>query len=151
MLTMADIRDYIASLQITEDDNVYVGKLDSKKEKSIGIYQRKASGEPFVAAGGHEATTYDIKPLTILIHWNKHQGEAERAAFQLWESLRTAVDTVVGKTDIDYIRPMVPEPQDVGTDDKGIYEYVIWIDMIYERSTEYEGFKEFKGIPGIQQ
>ena len=28
---------------------------------------------------------------------------------------------------------MVPEPQDVGTDDNGVYEYVIWLDFVYQR------------------
>ena len=32
----------------------------------------------------------------------------------------------------------VPEPVDVGTDDKGIYERVIWFDIYYERKVDDE-------------
>ena len=39
----------------------------------------------------------------------------------------------IGETHINYLRLMVPEPQDVGTDDDGVYEYVIWLDFLYER------------------
>ena len=41
MLTLDNIRGYIASLGIAEDSNVYIGKLNSKKERSIGVYHRK--------------------------------------------------------------------------------------------------------------
>ena len=35
MLTLKDVRQYISGLQITADDQVHIGKLDNKKEKSI--------------------------------------------------------------------------------------------------------------------
>ena len=85
MLTINDIRGYIAGLGIAADDNVYIGKMDNKKQKSIGVYSRPTSGMPNIALGGVDCTTY------------------------------------------------VPEPQDVGTDDSGVYEYVIWLDFIYQR------------------
>ena len=44
MLTLKDVRQYISGLQITADDRVHIGKLDNKKEKSIGVYPRKGSG-----------------------------------------------------------------------------------------------------------
>ena len=36
-------------------------------------------------------------------------------------------------TPINCIILQVPEPVDVGTDDKGVYEYVIWLDFVYQR------------------
>lgn len=39
----------------------------------------------------------------------------------------------VGDTRIFLVSLQVPEPQDVGTDESGIYEYVIWLDLYYER------------------
>ena len=38
MLTLDDIRGYIACFGIAEDKNVYIGKLNNKKEHSIGVY-----------------------------------------------------------------------------------------------------------------
>lgn len=133
MLALYDIRQYISGLGIAVDDNVYIGKLDSKKQKSIGVYSRPSSGPANIAIGGLECTTYDIKPVSLLIHWNKNKDETEKAAFELFEKLRSVTSLAIGGIPINYLRLMVPEPQDVGTDDGGVYEYVIWLDFVYQR------------------
>lgn len=133
MLTLKDIRQYISGLGIAEDSNIYIGKLDNKKQKSIGVYSRATSGMPGIALGGLECTTYDTKPISLLVHWNKNKDETEAAAWELFEKLRNVSSLNIGDTHIDYLRLMVPEPQDVGTDDNGVYEYVIWLDFIYQR------------------
>lgn len=133
MLSLKDIRQYISSLNITVDDNVYMGKLDSKKQKSIGVYSRSTSGQSNIAIGGLECTTYDTKSVSLLIHWSKSKDESERTAYNLYEKLRSVTSLTIGDTPINYLRLMVPEPQDIGTDDGGVYEYVIWLDFIYER------------------
>ena len=133
MLSLKDVRQYISSLGIAADDNVYIGKLDNKKQKSIGVYSRPTSGLANIAIGGLECTTYDTKPVSLLIHWNKSKDETEKAAYDLFEKLRNVTILSIGDTHIDYLRLMVPEPQDVGTDDGGVYEYVIWLDFIYQR------------------
>lgn len=134
MLTLKDIRQYISSLNIAVDDNVYMGKLDNKKQKSIGVYSRPTSGPANIAIGGLECTTYDTKPISILIHWSKSKDETERTAYNLFEKLRNVTSLTIGDTHINYLRLMVPEPQDVGSDDAGVYEYIIWLDFIYERN-----------------
>lgn len=133
MLAIDDIRSYIASLGIADDDSVYIGKLDGKKQKSIGVYSRPASGMPNIALGGLGCTTYDVKPISLLVHWGEDKGAAEAAAYELFEKLRNVTSLTIGGTHINYLRLMVPEPQDVGTDDNGVYEYVIWLDFLYER------------------
>ena len=35
MLTLPEIREWIVTLGIAEDENVYIGKLDNKKQKSV--------------------------------------------------------------------------------------------------------------------
>lgn len=133
MLNLKDIRQYISGLGIAADNNVYIGKLDNKKQKSIGVYSRPASGPPGIALGGLDCTTYDIKHISLLIHWTRSKDESERAANELFEKLRSVTSLSIGSTHINYLRLMVPEPQDVGTDDCGVYEYVIWLDFIYQR------------------
>ena len=120
MLKIADIRGWIASLGIAADNRVYIGKLDNKQQKSIGVYGRGGSGPPYIALGGLEYTTYDTKPVSLLVH-------------DLFEKIRNLSSLDIGDTHIHYIRLMVPEPQDVGTDDGGVFEYVIWLDFIYRR------------------
>lgn len=133
MLKLTEIRQWIASLGIAEDQHVYIGKLDNKQQKSIGVYGRSGSGSPGIALGGLECTTYDTKRLSLLVHWTTRKAESEVAAYELFEKLRNVSSLDIGDTHINYLRLMVPEPQDVGTDDGGVYEYVIWLDLIYER------------------
>lgn len=133
MLKSTDVRAWIASLGIAEDQHVYIGKLDNKQQKSIGVYGRSGSGSPGIALGGLECTTYDTKRLSLLVHWTTRKAESEVAAYELFEKLRNVSNLDIGDTHINYLRLMVPEPQDVGTDEGGVYEYVIWLDLIYER------------------
>lgn len=133
MLKLSGIRQYISGLGIAEDSRVYIGKLDNKKEKSIGVYARSASGAAETALGGLEYTSFDTRRISILVHWSRNKQESETAAFKLFEKMRNTASLDIEDTHIDYLRLMVPEPQDVGTDDNGVYEYVIWADMIYKR------------------
>ncbi|MCB6610192.1 minor capsid protein [[Clostridium] symbiosum] len=133
MLPLRDVRQYISGLGLAADDRVYIGKMDGKKQKSIGVYSRPTSGNPNIAIGGLDCTTYDTKPISLLIHWNKSKSESESAAYGLFEKLRSTTSLNIGDTHINFLRLMVPEPQDVGTDDDGVYEYVIWLDFIYQR------------------
>lgn len=133
MLKLTEIRQWIASLGIAEDQHVYIGKLDNKQQKSIGVYGRSGSGSPGIALGGLECTTYDTKRLSLLVHWTTRKAESEVAAYELFEKLRNVSSLDIGDTHINYLSLMVPEPQDVGTDEGGVYEYVIWLDLIYER------------------
>lgn len=133
MLTLDDVRGYISGLGIADDANVYIGKLDNKKQKSIGVYSRSSSGTPYIALGGIEYTSYDTKCISLLVHWTKNKAETERAACELFEKLRNVSSLDLGGTHVNFLRLMVPEPQDVGTDDNGVYEYVIWLDLIYQR------------------
>lgn len=133
MLALKDVRRYISGLGIAADDNVYVGKLDNKKQRSIGVYGRPSSGGPEIALGGLDRTTYDVRRVSLLVHWTPSQPESEAAACELFEKLGHATNLTLGNAPVNYLRLMVPEPQDVGTDDGGVREYVIWLDFIHER------------------
>ncbi len=91
---------------------------------------------PNIALGGVDCTTYDIKPVSLLVHWNKSKSESEVEAYKLFEKLKSVTSLSIGDTHINYLRLMVPEPQDVGTDDSGVYEYVIWLDLFIRESEE---------------
>lgn len=133
MMRLSDIREYIAGLGIADNEHVYIGKMDNKKEKSIGVYSRSRESDPVVALGGVEYSSYDVKSISLLVHWNRSKVETEEAALQLFEIIKKERRFVVGSALVQFIRLMMPEPQDVGTDDDGIYEYVIWLDFIYQK------------------
>ena len=133
MLSIGDIRQYISGLGIVADSNVYIGKLDNKKEKSIGVYPRKETGRPNIALGGYELSSYDVKRISLLIHWNKSMTETEQAATALFGKIMASGRLKIGATDIVVIDLQVPEPVYVGTDDNGVHEYVIWLDFVYQK------------------
>ena len=133
MLTLKDIRQYISDLGIAADGNVYIGKLDNKKEKSIGVYNRKVDGSAQIALGGLSCTSYGSRPMTLLVHWNRSALESETAAYELYEKLLNESSLMIGDTEVRFLVLQVPQPVDVGTDDNGVYEYVIWLDFIYQR------------------
>lgn len=132
MILLSEIRDWLKTYGLA--DNYYIGKLDNKKEKSLGVYQRQG-GSFHIAIGGLENTKYDIKRVTVLMHWNKNARETETAAYNLYEKIIKTKDLTIGSTKIYCIIMQTPEPVDVGTDDAGVYERVIQMDIYFERSS----------------
>lgn len=130
MITLLDIADWLVEEEIAE--NTYAGKLASKPEQAIGVYQREG-GQPRKCLGRLES--YDIKRISLLIHWTKDSDETERAAAGIYERLeeKSRQQFTIGTTYIPYLSVVTTEPVDVGTDNAGIYERVIWLDFYYEK------------------
>lgn len=135
MLGLADIRDWFKSLN-NKAENYYIGKLDNKKDKSIGVYQSKSNIAPRICLGGRQNSSYEVKKATILIHWNLNARETEEFSYKLYEELLNKNNVVINNYKIKIIRLITNEPIDVGTDEKGIYERVIDIEFYYERNEE---------------
>jgi hypothetical protein len=131
MITLAEVRDWIKTFNAA--NNYYIGKIDNKQENSIGIYQRKTIDGPRVAIGGRLLASYDVKSISILIHWNKNANETEKRAQYLYNRLFEAESVVISETPIKMIALLQNEPVDVGTDDNNVYERVIELDLYYER------------------
>ena len=131
MITLAEVRDWIKTFNAA--NNYYIGKIDNKQENSIGIYQRKTIDGPRVAIGGRSLASYEVKSISILIHWNKNANETEKRAQYLYNRLFEAESVVIGETPIKMIALLQNEPVDVGTDDNNVYERVIELDLYYER------------------
>lgn len=134
MMELHEVRDYLKKANIA--NNYYVGKLDSKKDKSIGVYQLKKRNDYARAVGDECNDRIKQKGISILIHWNKNATETERAAQELFDFLNnTQPKTMIGKNEVSYIQMLNYEPIDVSTDEAGVYERVIEI-IIYYKITE---------------
>lgn len=133
MLMLEDVRDLVSSLGLTEDHKVYMGKLDAKQDQSIGVYNLKRSAPYTVAIGGKDKESYGTKQVSILIHWNRSMRDTEAVSAALFEKLAAMREVRINEKQIKFIHPLVDQPVDVGTDDNGIYEMVIEIELIYER------------------
>lgn len=131
-MTLADVRDYIASLNIAEPQKIYMGKLDAKPDKTIGVYHSKHQHVYKTAIGGTSLESYGTKYVTLLVHWNKSPRDTEKAATALFEALTTTREAQINNETIKFIQPLY-EIQDVGTDDSGIYEMVIEAAFIYAK------------------
>jgi hypothetical protein len=133
MLGIGDVRDYIAGLGIADNNNVYCGKLDNKKDKSIGVYNLNRQRPLQTAVGGLNNSSYRIKSVSILVHWNKSVRDTEETSEQLYNMLRDTNNKIINDTKLLFTKMQVDGPVDVGTDDKGIFESVIELDIYYER------------------
>ena len=130
MIYLSDVRDWLKTYKIA--DHHYIGKLDNKKEKSLGVYQREG-GEAKIAIGGLDNTKYDIKRVSIQLHWNKNAKETEITAYELYDKIIKTKELTIGEAPVHCLMMRNPEPVDVGTDDAGVYERVIQLDIYFER------------------
>lgn len=137
MITLGSVREYISSLGITEDEHVYMGTLDAKKEKSLGVYNSKHQYSSHRALGGPDLEGYGEKYVTILVHWKKSPRDTEMVAVGLYETLRRARDIQTEDGTIKFFQ-LLYDPQDIGKDDVGICEWVIEAAVIFEKKKEGE-------------
>ena len=131
-MTLSEIRDWLKTLAPAE--HYYIGRLDNKKDKSLGVYGRSRRGAPPVALGGMGLTSYGVRAVTLLLHWNASARETEAAVYSLWDALLCQAHVELpGGGHIQCVRMNTPEPVAVGTDKGGVYEYVIEMDVYYRR------------------
>ena len=131
-MTTEDVFNWVKSLP-AKADNYYCGVLNSKKDKSFGVYPLKERSRRNIALGGADATKTGAKGISILVHWNESTRETEAAAVSLYNSLANAAAQVIGNKKVNYINLLHDEPIDVGTDENGICERVIEFIIYYER------------------
>lgn len=132
MLLLSDVRDWIKTLK-TDAENFYCGRLDAKKEKSIGVYQLKSADTRRTVLGGIDCQIYEIKAVSILIHWNKNAVDTEKSALNLYQQIKNSNHFSIGNTYVFFIEILQGEPIDIFTDENGIFERVIEIKLYCRR------------------
>lgn len=125
---LADIRDYLKTL--IQADHFSIGKIDGTKDKSVGVYSDNSYMR--IEAMGRKSS-YDRAGIRILLHWDKNMRETEEVARDLYEKLRYITDTQMNNLYVYYLDLQYGEPVFVGTDDEGVYEYVIACIVYYKR------------------
>lgn len=130
MISLEKVRALVAGLGIVDDEHVYMGVLNTKKDCSIGCYNLGRAGtyQPSIGRSG----TYASRAYSFLVHWNKSPRQTESAAQQLYESLAAVRDATVNETRILFIHPVQDAPIDVGKDEYGICEMVIEANVYFE-------------------
>ncbi len=132
-LYLEDIHALVKSSGLVEEGHCYMGKLDAKRERSVGVYHLKRSGPYKTAIGGEKEQSYGIKRISFLVHWDRSPGNTEKAAAQLSGWLKDIKNVTVNGKRVLFTLMLTDEPIDVGTDGAGIYEMVIETEFYYEK------------------
>lgn len=130
MVTLANIRDWLKSFGLF--DNYYVGRLDTKKKNSLGVYNLQDTGRREVIGG---LKKYEKKGISLLIHGDTNKAKTEQKAFELYNALETIGDDKkrIGNKKVYFVQLLNNEPIDVDQDADSVYEYVIEMNIYFEK------------------
>lgn len=133
MITTDDVMQWIKSLGAFDDETKYtMARLDSSKEKRIGVYPRTDYATVDVAVGGRDTTVTHVKPVQVLVHWTKNARDTENTAQALYNALAYNPRGVINGHAVSYVELQSSEAIDLGADDNGIFERVIRFDIHYQ-------------------
>lgn len=129
-VSIKQIKDYFKT-ESNWSDSISIGKIDNNQEKAICFYnsKRQLAYSP-VIGGKNNKSTY-IKPITILLRYTKNQDSAENQAQSIYEFFEERT-FFIGEKKI-FVMMNTEEPINLGTDEKGVYEYSIEMDLYIER------------------
>ena len=130
MVTLANIRDWLKSFGLF--DNYYIGRLDTKKKNSLGIYNLQDTGRREVIGG---LKKYEKKGVSLLIHGDTNKAKTEQKAFELYNALESIGDDKkrIGNKKVYFVQLLNNEPIDVDQDADSVYEYVIEMNIYFEK------------------
>jgi len=128
-MTLTDIKDYLKAH--IKCDNWYAGKIDAKQEYCIGVFPTQPPA-PVVPIGGLKNKSYATKSVSVLVHWGKQASPAEAKAQEIFSLLFGQNPAIAGHETIK-LDFRTSEPVGIGTDDLGVYEYVINFVIYYKK------------------
>jgi hypothetical protein len=107
-------------------DVISVGKIDKNAEKAICFYPSKHPRPKISTVGGKANRSYELLPVTVLLRWGKAFPAAEQKAREVYGFLDELT------TDDFFAIQQHDTPIDIGTDERGCYEFTMELD-IYAR------------------
>ncbi|TCU74230.1 hypothetical protein EV204_104268 [Tissierella praeacuta] len=129
-MTISDFKDWLKTK--IDCPNWFTGGLRSIDQKSIVVYNGKAFINP-MAIGGIQNSSYKGKGIRILVHWNKNIKESELKAQEIYNFINGLTNVKIADKRVIQFKTRDPEPIYLGVDDSGIFEYVIDLEIVYER------------------
>lgn len=132
MIALSAIRDWLKSFNLF--DNYYIGRLDSKKKNSLGVYNLQDTGRREVIGG---LKIYEKKGVSLLIHGDTNKDRTEKKAFELYNTLESLISSCeypqISSKGVYFIELLNNQPVDVEQDSDSIYEYVIELNIYFEK------------------
>lgn len=126
-MTLKQYKDYFKA-SFDWDGAISIGKIDKNKDKAICFYNSKRTLSPIRTI---DKKTYKIKTITILVRCSKNQDNAERIAMSIYDFFDDINIQIEGKN--IYIQHLYSEPNNLGTDENGVYEYTLELNCLEER------------------
>ena len=132
MILLGDIRDWLKSFGLF--DNYYIGRLDTKKKNSLGVYNLQDDGRREVIGG---LKKYEKKGVSLLIHGDSNKASTEKKAFSLYYAIENLITSCeypsIGDKKVFFIELLNNQPIDVDQDESSTYEYVIELNIYFEK------------------
>ena len=110
-----------------------MGAIDGNQPQYIGVYHSKNQPKPRICLGGAVQTRYQVAVVSILIHWTNSQPQTEEIARKVYDAFYGLAAVQMGDTRVITASPK-QAPIPVGRDQRGIYEYVVEIEIYHERT-----------------
>lgn len=130
MLTLKQFKDYFKD-NFDWNESISIGKIDNVQEKAICFYNSKREMPYQSVIGGKKNKSTYIKPITILLRYTKNKNEAEMMAQSIFEFFEERTFFIDKKR--MFVKMPFEEPIDLGTDEKGVYEYSVELNLYVGR------------------
>ncbi|MDR1210446.1 MAG: hypothetical protein LBK41_09080 [Clostridiales bacterium] len=128
-MKLTEARDYLAGIIAGDFGWFGLAKADGTMERALCLYRRRKAAGGGGAVGGAEG--YGVLPLTLLIRAGLNGSEADDLAQSVVDSLPDGPVNVAGAK--AFISRRQRQPNALGTDKRGVYEFSADFDLYYER------------------
>ena len=126
---MLTVSDFVQTLKAKYPDIKFLNGCVSKDEKCVGVYAR---GNATPVSAISVKPSYNVLPVTLLVHWGENSKDCEIMANTLYEGLEAGINTINGVRVIQ-IQMMDSAPVNIGRDDNNTCEMTLRINIFYER------------------
>jgi hypothetical protein len=127
-MTLLELKEYFKT-NFSWNESISIGKTDNNQEKAICFYNSNRN-QPYSPMIGCNKST-KIIPITILLRYTKNKNTADLMAKSIYEFFERRTFLIGNKR--VFTMMIYDDPIDLGTDDKGVYEYSFEIDFYNER------------------
>jgi len=126
-----DVKEYLKT-QFTED-TIKNGSIGEESDNYISVFVRPSGTSEVIAVGGTTNTSYNVIPISILVHWNKNYDESDKKATEVYETLQGKFNMNMGSAQVRSVFMLDSYPRSVGRTEKGYCEFVVRCNIYYER------------------
>ena len=131
-MTAEKLKNWLKEKLKLESDQIAVGAIDGNAEQYIGVYDGKSSSPQRMCIGGKRNTKYQESSYTLLVHWSTSPVTAYAKAKDLYDLFYGLSDVDMDGIHVIMVDPG-KQPELAGRDDRRVCEYVIRLNIKYER------------------